>query len=288
MLFVFPATIHFFQPSHWPREALLGFWLGDMTLLVLGSLLTAVAIWKEWRWSRISIWFLAGGSGYATLYCIAVSLWTGEAWMASALMTCMSGLTLALATIIGYKDGDEPSFFRPLHMGKGNALGWTAIQIVIFWSVFLWILPKGIIEAEGHLGWLSYAFPYQLAVSVTLFAVASAIGMWSGVTMAFAGEATPLPSAMPKRLVMTGPYRWLRNPMAAAGILQGFSVGLAHGSLCTMIYALLGAGVWHFLVRPVEEADLKQRFGVEYEGYRSRVGLWIPSFAHRAQSHDPH
>lgn len=41
---------------------------------------------------------------------------------------------------------------------------------------------------------------------------ASALGLWSGATMAL-----PLPSATARKLVIAGPYRYVRNPMAVPG-----------------------------------------------------------------------
>jgi len=89
------------------------------------------------------------------------------------------------------------------------------------------------------------------------------------------GKGTPLPTANAPNLVVTGPYRFVRNPMALAGILQGLCTGWFLGSYAVLVYALLGAVVWHVLVRPAEERELAQRFGDEYTQYKSKVPLWI-------------
>lgn len=94
--------------------------------------------------------------------------------------------------------------------------------------------------------------------------------------MATLGEGTPLPTATASKLVIAGPYIWIRNPMAVAGILQGIAVGWWLGSPAALAYACAGIAVWHYLVRPSEEADLLMRFGNDYERYRKSVGLWIP------------
>ncbi|TWT50903.1 hypothetical protein Pla22_36460 [Rubripirellula amarantea] len=95
--------------------------------------------------------------------------------------------------------------------------------------------------------------------------------------MAFFGDGTPLPTATAPKLVIAGPYRFVRNPMALAGIIQGIAVGWFFGSYVVVSYAVAGAFVWHWLVRPVEENDLQQRFGDSYADYRRRVRLWIPT-----------
>src|SRR5699024_5059518 len=109
-----------------------------------------------------------------------------------------------------------------------------------------------------------------------LVAAASLLGVWSAVTMARLGRGTPLPGAMAHHLVVAGPYRWVRNPMAVAGIVQGAGVGLLLGSWLVLLYAVVGGVLWHLLVRPHEERDLAERFGQEYEHYRARVRCWLP------------
>jgi len=93
--------------------------------------------------------------------------------------------------------------------------------------------------------------------------------------MSMLGDGTPLPSAMPNRLVIAGPYRWIRNPMAVAGIVQGAAIGLILQSWLVVAYAVVGSLVWNYAVRPLEEADLRERFGEEFQQYRDTVRCWI-------------
>ncbi len=94
--------------------------------------------------------------------------------------------------------------------------------------------------------------------------------------MAFHGRGTPLPTATAPLLVIQGPYRFVRNPMATAGIIQGLAIGWYFGSFGILLYSLLGAHIWHWFVRPVEEKDLTSRFGEAYRDYQASVGLWVP------------
>jgi protein-S-isoprenylcysteine O-methyltransferase Ste14 len=94
--------------------------------------------------------------------------------------------------------------------------------------------------------------------------------------MSSRGAGTPLPSAMPNHLVIAGPYRWVRNPMAVAGITQGVAVGLVLGSWLVIAYSMIGSLLWNYAVRPLEEADLEERFGAEFRQYRDAVRCWIP------------
>ncbi|MGX9898993.1 methyltransferase family protein [Arthrobacter sp. SA17] len=113
-------------------------------------------------------------------------------------------------------------------------------------------------------------------VGIGVLLLASSLGIWSAAVMSRLGDGTPLPSAMPNRLVIAGPYRWIRNPMAVAGIVQGAAVGLILESWLVIVYAAAGSLVWNYVIRPLEESDLHARFGQEFEQYRHEVRCWIP------------
>ena len=62
--------------------------------------------------------------------------------------------------------------------------------------------------------------------------------------------------------------------MVIAGLSQGIAVGLFAGSWLVLGYAIAGAPVWNWLVRPWEERDLLRRFGEPYSRYRDGVRCW--------------
>lgn len=277
-LVVFPDCIAWFQPEGWPPDTLLGFWLADLVLLCGGSVATAWAVTVQRPWAATAVWALAAAAWYPTLYCVGVSVLTGQAWLGAAMMATLAGLSLAMATIYG-TPSQQPQTIRATPLNPLAALGWTCGQIVIFWSVFLWILPSGIAEVEHRCRVATLHHGGQTALSLGLLGLASCLGLWSGFTMATTGHGTPLPTAAAPRLVVRGPYRYVRNPMALAGITQGLAVGWLLGSYGVIAYAICGAFVWHLVVRPVEERDLAQRFGESYRRYQRNVGLWLPKFS---------
>ena len=270
-----PPSVDWFQPSDWPAGSLLSFWLADFVLIIGGSLIAAVGVWRRCEWSTTVVWMVAAVTWYPTLVCIATSVQTGQAWIASSMMVSMAGLSLAMASIHG-NTHQSPATIRVTPMTRNAAIFWTLGQTVIFWGTFLWVLPMGIVELERQIGLAQFAVPLQTMTASTLFVVASSLGLWSGITMATRGDGTPLPTATAPRLVIAGPYRFVRNPMAVAGIVQGIAVGWLLGSYAVIAYSLAGAVLWHIAVRPVEERDLSERFGEGYSAYQSRVGLWLP------------
>ena len=170
----------------------------------------------------------------------------------------------------------------------------TLAQTVVFWSTFLIILPAGIYQLEqvAGLDGLRFASPVTRVAGVLLFVVAGAFSLTSGVVMAVRGRGTPLPADCPRALVIAGPYRYVRNPMAIAGLAQGAAVGLYLGSPLILVYVLAGGLLWNYAVRPWEEADLERRFGEPFRGYRRSVRCWWPrgrpyAPAAAAQAPDP-
>ena len=157
----------------------------------------------------------------------------------------------------------------------------TTAQIVVFWLFFLFVVPVAIAFVEGALGWPRVTVPAQRGIAGVLFLVCSSLGLASGLTMASRGRGTPLPFAATNRLVTTGPYAYVRNPMVVAGLGQGASVALWSGSWAVLAYVIVGGMIWQLLVRPAEERDLEQIFGDEFRHYCQQVRCWIPRLTPR-------
>ena len=153
----------------------------------------------------------------------------------------------------------------------------TLVQTVGFWLVFLLVIPAGIWWAENALGIAHFTFRGRGLVAALAFAVASAGGLWSGFTMALHGDGTPLPLTCARRLVVVGPYRVVRNPMAIAGLAQGAAVGIGLGSWSVLAYVGAGVWLWNYTARPLEERDLRARFGADYARYCEEVRCWVPT-----------
>ncbi|HTN99921.1 MAG TPA: isoprenylcysteine carboxylmethyltransferase family protein, partial [Microthrixaceae bacterium] len=152
-------------------------------------------------------------------------------------------------------------------------------QLVVFWTTFFVVVPLvlAFVEQRLHLDWTALDHWSVRFFGATAFILGSALGLRACVTMALRGHGTPLPAQTARDLVITGPYRSVRNPMAVAGALQTVGVGLAIGSWMVVAVALAGALAWNVLIRPVEEADLAARFGEPYRQYAEQVRCWVPT-----------
>ncbi len=174
----------------------------------------------------------------------------------------------------------DPLYFHVADAAPGTRhLRRSLAQLVVFWSAFFVVVPLVLTFAETRLQlqWVAFDRWEARPTGATAFILGSGLGLWACVTMALRGNGTPLPAKAARDLVITGPYRSVRNPMALAGVLQTVGVGVMVGSWMVIAAALCGALAWNVLIRPVEEADLDARFGEPYRQYAERVRCWLPT-----------
>ena len=80
----------------------------------------------------------------------------------------------------------------------------------------------------------------------------------------------------PRRVVATGPYRWVRNPIYLAALLVVLGEAWLFLSPSLLVYAAGMAVFCHLFVTGYEERKLSRRFGDSYLEYRRAVPRWIP------------
>jgi protein-S-isoprenylcysteine O-methyltransferase Ste14 len=90
------------------------------------------------------------------------------------------------------------------------------------------------------------------------------------------GRGVPAPVLPAQRLVVTGLYRYVRNPMYIAVLSVIVGQGLLFGSAPVLRYAAAVAVGFHLFVLLHEEPSLRSRFGPEYETYCRAVRRWWP------------
>ena len=249
-----------FQFDGIPSVSFWSFFAADLIFIVSLSLIRAYS-------KRVQIEFvILGAFGYATIYCWNASFLTSSGYLSSGVMT----LGLAYNIFLCFSS----CLFRNSSSGLLLNATKTLVQIVCIWSVALVVIPFVLLDSFGNAYSLNLGLP--TAMGAGLFLLASVLGLASAFYMVRDGAGTPLPLDQTNKLVVSGPYRFVRNPMAVAGISQGLAIALIFQSVALLIYSLLGGLVWHLVVRPFEEADMVTRFGESYLEYRSKVACWIP------------
>ena len=80
---------------------------------------------------------------------------------------------------------------------------------------------------------------------------------------------------------MTGPYRFVRNPIYLAGITLLAGIGLLYGSWHAddLVLPVVLFVYFHLAVLRVEEPALRSQFGGSYGAYCRRVPRWLPRLA---------
>lgn len=252
----------------------------DIPLFVVASAIAAMGV-------RVAVVIATGWTVLVTVFLALFAAVTTEAGWGAVLMVAAAAASVLAGVVI--LRGSLPTHWlmvgpfriRPASPGGTvrHHVGATALQIVVFWGLALGVVPAVIAWVETR--WMLHV-PAPTGVRVAgaaLFVVASVIGLWSGAVMSTQGEGTPLPIATARRLVVRGPYRFVRNPMAVAGVAQGIAVGMMLSSWLVVLYAACGSVVWNAAIRPHEERDLEARFGDEFLRYRERVRCWVPRLA---------
>ena len=93
---------------------------------------------------------------------------------------------------------------------------------------------------------------------------------------ALQGLGTPAPIAPPQNLVVTGLYRYVRNPMYVAVVAVILGQGILFGDWRLLIYGGLLWLAFHAFVLAYEEPVLAESFGAQYEDFRANVPRWLP------------
>src|ERR1043166_5469826 len=109
-----------------------------------------------------------------------------------------------------------------------------------------------------------------------LVAVGTVIALWCVLTFVFIGKGTPAPFDPPRKLVIRGPYRFVRNPMYIGAGMTLAGAALFYESLSIFIYTCLFFLITHLFVVLYEERTLRRTFADDYEEYCRRVRRWWP------------
>jgi len=89
-------------------------------------------------------------------------------------------------------------------------------------------------------------------------------------------DGTPVPVASPPRLVVSGFYRYVRNPIYVGFLVILMGQVLLFGSRGLLVYAVVAWCVGAAAVRFYEEPTLARKFGAGYQDYRRAVRAWVP------------
>lgn len=154
----------------------------------------------------------------------------------------------------------------------------AVVRAVTYATLFIGLV---LVYAPARLlSWSGVVRPAAMEVpqvaGMVIGAAGAAVALWCIFTFALLGSGTPAPFDPPRRLVIQGPYRFVRNPMYIGAGLALAGAALFYGSLPLLGYAGLFLLTTHLFVVLYEEPALRRTFGQEYEAYCRQVRRWWP------------
>ena len=139
---------------------------------------------------------------------------------------------------------------------------------VAFWLP-QWIFDSARLRPSTPWSALQYAALLPLVVGAGIYVRC----VWEFVTR---GRGIPAPVDHPKELVVTGLYRYVRNPMYLGVLLFLIGLSMLYQYRDFLLYTLVWLAFVHITVLVYEEPNLRRKFGSSYERYTLAVGRWVP------------
>lgn len=149
-------------------------------------------------------------------------------------------------------------------------------------ALFLLIAP-GVVA--GYIPWMLCRWRFGVPLLGTyLFRVAGIVFVAAGLAVlidsfarfALQGLGTPAPVFPTRYLVVSGLFRYVRNPMYLAVLSLIFGQGLFFGSVRVLEYGIAVWAAFYVFVTIYEEPVLRRKYGEEYEEFCAQVPGWIP------------
>jgi protein-S-isoprenylcysteine O-methyltransferase Ste14 len=170
--------------------------------------------------------------------------------------------------------------------GSRGSSAWLALRSLL-WT----ILFPGFIA--GYVPWRFFGLDRVAVRSLTALPGLLCIGLGAVLLAAcileFArtGRGTLSPVDPPRRLVVRGLYRYVRNPMYLSVTTIVLGECLLTRSTALGIYWAIWFLAVNVFVIGYEEPTLHRQFGASYDEYTKRVGRWFPRLQTGPMHSDP-
>ena len=156
---------------------------------------------------------------------------------------------------------------------RGHHTGARAsMQCIIFSGLLLVLLPAALAQTFHR---TLRAIPYW---ELALWCVPAAIGLSAVQEFVERGRGTPVPFDPPLRLVRTGIYSYVRNPMQLAITLLLPAVLIHSIGWMGLVGLLLALAYSQGLALWDEQVDLHERFGDDWTHYTQWLFRWLPRY----------
>ncbi len=189
-----------------------------------------------------------------------------ESAFSLGMMAFISGLAFLLFIHISYfprELNNSPAIptFPPLIMLLSLNLGFF-IGISNLYIIQLYKLPTFFdIFRSPELG--------GLVIFVSFMLIFLSVGLFRQ------NEEDPNPTTQSNKLITSGIYKYIRNPMYLALVILQIGLGISLSFLHISLMSIFTAIALHYFIIKREETYLRNLFGVEYENYKAKSRRWI-------------
>jgi protein-S-isoprenylcysteine O-methyltransferase Ste14 len=150
-------------------------------------------------------------------------------------------------------------------MGVFLLLAPGTVAGVVPWWITRWRMQSPLLRFSGF-----------RVIGALIIVAGAAVVLDSFARFALQGLGTPAPVLPTQHLVVSGMYRYVRNPMYIGVLGMILGQGLLLGDLRLFVYGVLLWLLVHVFVVSYEEPTLRRSFGPEYEKFCHYVPRWIP------------
>lgn len=163
-----------------------------------------------------------------------------------------------------------------------SGISWPVVSLSV--RSLLWtILLPGVVA--GYVPWRFFGLGAARVDTVGAAEVAAFLSIGLGalrlaaciVEFARSGRGTLSPVDPPRRLVVRGLYRYVRNPMYLSVTAIVLGEALLTKSAALAVYWIIWFAAANVFVLAYEEPALRRRFGAPYDEYVRHVGRWVPT-----------
>ncbi len=146
--------------------------------------------------------------------------------------------------------------------------------LVVVPALIVWFTRDTLFSAR-----LASPLEWYFWIGIAAAATGLPLMVWTTRDFMRIGEGTPAPWQPPKRLVVHGPYRHVRNPMISGVLLALLAESVLLRSIPTAVWMLVFVAANAIYIPLIEEPGLERRFGEDYRRYKANVPRWVPRFS---------
>lgn len=158
----------------------------------------------------------------------------------------------------------------------------AVLQLLAFGGITLWVLPLVAFDARGGgPGGLLDRPHWLLGLGLQTLAVPSILAASAVQELAERGDGTPVPLDPPRRLVTSGPYAYVANPMQLGMTILLLGYGALVGSVWVAAIGPMAVAFSSGIAAWQEHGDLERRYGAAWLAYRREVRAWLPRWRPR-------